>query len=195
MPWKNSSTVYNYSPLSAARNLGYSLLTAFRCSFSARVGFNFNEASTHINTSAGPHPLEILKFPLNIPLYNTSIPKLYAHTVSFSSVLALNSHEAFPRNLFHGFVFFSPVKWGLSLSHNSTQLFILNFSCHSSTLVLLFKMFVHQMFVLPSRHMHRYVASLPLIVVCEAFLNVVNCNRVFLLIKCLDGYSFFNLLL
>ena len=42
--------------------------------------------------------------------------------------------------------------WSHSLSHNSIKclLFILKFSFHYSTMVLLFKMFVHQMFVLPA---------------------------------------------
>ena len=72
----------------------------------------------------------------------------------FCRYTALRSHEAFSRNIFRGLVVFFAVKCGLSLSHNSTKclLFILKFSFHSSTLVLLFRMFVHQMFVLPGRH-------------------------------------------
>ena len=73
-------------------------------------------------------------------------------------VLALRSHEAFSRNIPHGLRCSSHYQlnvmpiWSHSLSHNSIKclLFILKFSFRYSTMVLLFKMFVHQMFVLPA---------------------------------------------
>ena len=76
-----------------------------------------------------------------------------------------------------------------SLSHNSIKyfLFILKFSFHSSTLVLLFKMFAHQMFVLPA-----WSTPYTLLLWRSSFNPFqMQFSSLFWLIKCLDGYSFF----
>ena len=101
---------------------------------------------------------ELIMFVSQVPGLNLD----YVNTVTFSSVfifavficivLALCLHEKFT-SVFSGFQFVYvqvPIFARLRLSHNSSKmrLFIL---FHSSLPVLLFKMFVHQMFVRPGR--------------------------------------------
>ena len=86
----------------------------------------------------------------------------YVHTVVVFNfvVLESRSHIAFSQNICPVVlwcVVFFPVKWGLSRSRNSIKclLFVLKFSFHFPTLVLLFKMFLHQKLVVPGRHRSR----------------------------------------
>ena len=76
-----------------------------------------------------------------------------------------------------------------SLSHNSIKyfLFILKFSFHSSTLVLLFKMFAHQMFVLPA-----WSTPYPLLLWRSSF-NLFKCSfhRFFDWLNAWTGILFF----